>query len=134
MLKGLSLLAASEMGGALSRNFRAIPFLLGGAVLLLFGFGFLLDLAHGWLALRMGGVAASGIVAAVLLTLAGILLIAGQSIRNRRSRSPSALTTSALVAAPFAARILGGKLTLGAVLVAGVVTAGAMMGRYLGRE
>jgi hypothetical protein len=133
MFKALSLLAASELGGAVSRNVRAVPYFALGVLALLIGSGFLLDLAHAWLSLRMSPMAASGVLAAVLFTVAGIFLLVGLSIKNRRQPQVSPLTTSALIAAPFAARFLGTRLRFGTVAVAGVVAAGAVLGRFLGR-
>ncbi len=134
MFKGLSLLAASELGGRVSRNVRAMPYFAFAGLIFLFAFGFLLDVGHTWLALRLGSMAASGILAAVLLTMAVVALLVGYSVKRKRPSASSPLTTSALIAAPFAARLLGGKLKLGTVAVAGVVAAGAVLGRYIGRS
>ncbi len=134
MLKALSLLAASELGGALTRRLRAVPYFAVGALLFLFGFWFLLDLAHTWLTMRMSSMAASGALAAALLVLAGVLFAVGYSVKERPRTAASPLTTSALVAAPFAARFLGKRLRFGTVAVAGVVAAGAILGRYVGRS
>lgn len=133
MFKGLSLLAATELGGVISRNLRAVPYFVFGALIFLFGFGFLLDLAHTWLTLRLSPMAASGVLAAVLLTVAAISLIIGYSIKARRPATTSSLTTTALIAAPFAARFMGTRLKVGTMAVAGVVAAGAILGRYIGR-
>lgn len=134
MFKGLSLLAASELGGTVSRNLRAVPYFAFAALISVFAIGFLLDVGHTWLSLRMGSMAASGILAAVLLTLAVIALLVGYATKRKPPSATSPLTTSALIAAPFAARLLGGKLKLGTVAVAGVVAAGAVLGRYIGRS
>lgn len=132
MFKGLSLLAATELGGAVSRNVRAIPYFAFAALIFLFGFGFLLDLAHAWLSLRMSTMAASGVLAAMLLTVAGSLLLIGHTIQERR-QATSPLTTTALIAAPFAAKVLGSRLSFGTVAVAGVVAAGALLGRFIAK-
>jgi hypothetical protein len=134
MFKGLSLFAASEIKGVITRNVRAVVYFAVGGVVLLFALGFLLDLAHGWLTLRMGPLAASGVVAAVLLTIAGGLFLIGNMIKERPAAERSNLKTSAIIAAPFAARMLGGRIRLGTVAIAGVVAAGALLGRYLGRS
>jgi uncharacterized membrane protein YcfT len=134
MFKGLSLLAASEIKGVITRNVRAAVYFAVGAVVLLFALSFLLDLAHGWLAYRMGPGVASGVIAAVLLTVAGALFLIGNMIKDRPAPERSTLKTSAIVAAPFAARMLSGKLRLGTVAIAGVVAVGALLGRYLGRS
>ncbi|MCX7324556.1 MAG: hypothetical protein NTZ14_09020 [Hyphomicrobiales bacterium] len=134
MFKGLSLLAASEFGGSVARNLRAMPYFALAALIFLFGFGFLLDVVHTGLSLKLGSMAASGILAAGLLTAAGVALLVGHAIRHRGSAAPGALTTSALLAAPFAARFLGSRLRLGTVALAGVVALGAVLGRSLGRS
>jgi nitrate reductase gamma subunit len=123
MFKGLSLLAATEVGASVSRNLRALPYFLVGGLILLIGFGFLLALAHGWLAQELGSMAASGVIAATLISCAGLLLIIGSSIKARRVATSSPLTTTALIAAPMAASFM-----------AGVIAAGALLGRYLGRS
>lgn len=132
MFKGLSLLAATELGGLLSRNLRALPYYAFAALIFLFGFGFLLDLIHTWLSIRMSAMAASGVLAAVLLTVAGSLLLVGNAIKERRAAA-SPLMASALIAAPVAARFLGSKVRLGTVAVAGVVAAGALLGRFMAK-
>ncbi len=134
MFKALSLMAASELGSKVSRTLRAVPYFAFAAVIFLFAIGFLLDLVHTWIALRMGSMAASGVLGGVLLVLALGALITGYSIKNKRPAKSSAFSTSALIAAPVAARFLGGKLRLGTVAVAGVVAAGAVLGRYIGRH
>jgi hypothetical protein len=133
MFKGFSLLAATELGGTVSRNVRAMPYFAFGALIFLVGFGFLIALAHDWLSLRMGSMVASGILAAVLLTVAGAALLTGHTIKEQHPVGPSPLTASALIAAPIAARFLGGRLRLGTVALAGVVAIGAILGRSLGR-
>jgi uncharacterized membrane protein YcfT len=134
MFKGLSLLAASEIKGVITRNVKAAIYFAVGAVTLLFALSFLLDLAHGWLAFRMGPRAASGVIAAVLLTIGGAFFVIGNMVKDRPGPERSTIRTSAIVAAPFAARLLGGKLRLGTVAIAGVVAAGALLGRYMGRS
>jgi hypothetical protein len=134
MFKGLSLLAASEIKGVIARNVRAAVYFALGAVVLLFALSFLLDLAHGWLAFRTGPLAASGVIAALLLTAAGAFFLIGNLIKDRPAPSRSSLKASAVVAAPFAARMLGGKIRPGTVAIAGVVAIGALLGRYLGRS
>jgi hypothetical protein len=134
MFSGLSLFAVSEIKGVITRNVRAAVYFAVGGVLLLFALSFLLDLAHSWLSFRMGPLAASGVIAAVLLTVAGALFVVGNMIKDKPAAERSTLKTSAIVAAPFAARMLGGKLKLGTVAIAGVVAASALLGRYLGRS
>jgi hypothetical protein len=91
MFRGLSLLAATELGGTVSRNIRAMPYFAFGALIFLFGFGFLLDLAHTWLSLRAGPLAASGILAGVLLAAAGGLLVVGRRLHRSEGRGGQAV-------------------------------------------
>ena len=133
MFKGLSLLAASELGGTVSRNLRAMPYFAIGALIFLVGFGFLLAFGHMWLSVRMGAMAASGVLAAILMSAAGVALLIGHTIKDTKPVGPSPLTASALIAAPVAVRFLGGRLRLGSVALAGVVAAGAILGRSLGK-
>jgi hypothetical protein len=133
MFKGLSLLAATELGNVVSRNLRAMPFFILGGLILVVGFGFLLALAHTWLALELGSMAASGVIAVTLMACAALLLMIGSSIKAKQPKATSALTTTALLAAPLAATFMGTKLKVGTVAVAGVIAAGALVGRFLGR-
>jgi hypothetical protein len=134
MFKVLSLFAVSEIKGVITRNVRAAIYFAVGGVILLFAVGFLLDLAHGWLSYRLGPMAASAVIAAVLLTFAGVMFLVGHKTRESPRPERSTLKTSAIIAAPFAARMIGGKVRMGTVAIAGVVAAGALLGRYLGRS
>jgi hypothetical protein len=133
MFKGLSILAATEVGGVIHRNLRAASWFVAAGLVLIFGAGYLIDVAHTLLSQRFSPLAASGIVAASLMFVAAMLIVIGLVVKSRRKPVSTALTTTALVAAPVAARLFKGQLKLGTVLVAGVIGAGALLGRQMGR-
>ena len=133
MWQGLSLLAASEFGGVLKRNLRALACYVASAVVALIGLVFALQAAHSWLEWRMSPIAASLVIAASLLAFALILILAGQLVARRR-RGASPLASTALVAAPFAARMIGRKVSYGTVAIAGVVAMGVVLGRLMARD
>jgi hypothetical protein len=133
MWKALSLMAATDLAGALKRNIRAAAFFAVGAVLALIGVLYIIEAIHIWLAFRIGPVASSLVIAAAMLMLAGILILVGQSARERKTRSVT-MSSGAMMAAPFAARLIAKRTGLATVAVAGVVALGAVLGRYIGRE
>jgi uncharacterized membrane protein (DUF485 family) len=117
----------------LRRTAQALPWLVAGAVIALFGFAALIAAAHEWLALRMTPLAAHLVIAGVLLAIAVVAILVGMAVRARRGR-PALLTNTALVAAPMAARAIAGRVSLGTVALAAVVAIGAIVGRSLARE
>jgi hypothetical protein len=133
MWKGLSFLAATELGALLKRNLRAFGYYSAGALVAVIGVIFSLQAAHSWLTLRMDTISASLLIAAVMLFAAGILVIVGQFAAKRTNKS-TALASSALIAAPFAARLVGRKVSYGTIVVAGVVTMGVVLGRLMARD
>jgi hypothetical protein len=137
MWRALSLLAATELGGAVRRN--VVIFMIYGLALIVFAAacGFLISVAHALLAVAYGPIGASLIIAAVLLIVALGLMFVGFYMRHRVRRR-SAVATAALVAAPVVApaaiRALASNATVGAGLVAGAVALGAIVGRQMGRS
>jgi hypothetical protein len=134
MWKGLSLLAATDIVGTVKRNLNALVYFAIAAVLVLIGIIYALQALHYWLAFRIGVVGSSLVLAAVLLMVGGILMLVGQSVRERRQPPTSKLTAGAMMAAPFAARMVGRRVSVATIAVAGVVAIGALIGRQLGRE
>jgi hypothetical protein len=134
MLKGLSLLAASQVKGVVSRNLRALPYFVLALLIFIFGFSFLLDFLKSWLSLRMSTMAASGVMAAVLLTLAGAAMVIGHAIKHKKPKDINVMAASAMMAAPFASRLMGKKLTLQTIGVVGVLFASVLLGRFLKRS
>lgn len=132
MFKGLSLLAMTEAAGSLRQQVRALPWFAAGALIGLFAVATLLEAAHSWLSLRMSPVSAHLVIGVVLLTVGGTLAAIGMAIRSRKQKRDG-LTTTALVAAPVAAQLVGRHAAMPALVVVGVVAAGAMVGRLLGK-
>jgi hypothetical protein len=137
MWRALSLLAATEVGGAVRRN--VVIFMIYGLALIVFAAacGFLIAVAHALLAAAYGPIGASLIIAGVLLAVALGLMFVGFYMRHRVRRRGT-MATAALVAAPLVApaaiRTLAANATLGAGVVAGVVAIGALVGRQMGRN
>ena len=133
MLKGLSFLAATELGKAVSRNMRAAIYFGVGGLVAVIGLVFLVLAGHSWLALHLTEIEASLVVAATLLSIAGILMLFGASIRKRRTGSTS-LASTAVAMAPFAAGLVGRRSGVSTLILAGVVLLGALAGRQAGQR
>jgi hypothetical protein len=133
MWNGLSLLAATEFGSMLKRNLRAITYYVASALIAGIALVFLLQATHSWLVLHMSTIWASLLIAAVMLLFAGLLLLIGHDAGKRKS-APSPLASTALVAVPFAARMIGKRISLGTVAVAGVVAIGVVLGRLIAKD
>jgi hypothetical protein len=133
MWKGLSLLAANEVGGAIRRNVLATGIYGMAGIVGLIGVVFGLVAFQGWLSLRMSAIEADLLIAGLLLGVALLIAIVGAYTKHRR-RTSTALTASALLAAPIAAGVIGKRLNLGTIALIGVVALGAMLGRQLGRD
>ena len=133
MLNMLTLLAASEAGGAVKRNVRAVGYFAVGACAGLIGLVFLLIAARDALLAHMTLVMANLAVGGSMLVLGLILFLIGQYVRKRRNRS-NAFASTALVAAPFAARMVGKHVNVATLSVAGVLLAGAAVGHFLTRK
>lgn len=133
MLNALTLLAATEMGGAVKRNVRAVCYYAVAAGAGVVGLFFLLLAGRDALLPQLGPVMANVAVGGGMLALALLIYLIGYVIRNRRSRT-SPLASSAIVAAPFAAKMVGKRINLATLSVAGVMLAGAAIGHYLGRK
>jgi hypothetical protein len=133
MWKGLTLFAVTEVRGAISRNVRAAAIYAAAAVLAIGGVVFILHALHYWLALRMGVMQASLIIAGALILIAVVLMLLASSARRKPQRSVP-IASSALIAAPDVMKLLGRRKGLGALIVGSVVAAGALAGRYVGRH
>lgn len=133
MWQGLSLLAASELGGMLKRNLRALACYAASVLFVVVALIFALQAAHSWLEWRMSSIAASLVIAAVMLAIAAILILVGHFVAGRK-RSSSSLASTALVAAPFAARMIGKKVSYGTIAVAGTIAMGVLLGRFMAKD
>jgi hypothetical protein len=132
MWSSLSFLAANELGDTFRRQIRGASIALMGAIVGLAGLVFCLIALHSWLLLRVTPIEASLIIAAGLLT-ASVALLAAAAFARRSRKSSSGLTSTAIVAAPIALRIIGRRLDFRTVGIAGVLALGAIVGRQLGR-
>jgi hypothetical protein len=132
MWSGLSLLAATELGETLRRQIRAASIALIGAIVGFTGLVFGLIALHAWLLQRVTPIEASLIIAAGLLAVS-IVFLAAAAFSRRSRKNSSGLTSTALVAAPIAMRLIGARLDFRTVGIAGVLALGAIVGRQLGR-
>ncbi len=132
MWSGLSFLAASEAGEAFRRNMRAAVATCAAAITGFTALIFGLVALNAWLVQRFTAVEASLMVGGGLLAVSVVFLITAAYIRRSRKAS-SALASTAIVAAPIALRLIGGRLDFKAVGMAGVLALGAIVGRQLGR-
>lgn len=128
MFGGLGAFIASEISGAVRRNLIVYGLYALAVLLVLCSCGYALHALHTVLALSYGAVAASLWIAGGLLLSAFISFGVGAYVRSRK-RPARPLATTALVAAPVAAQLLGSKLGWRAALVGGVVVLGAILGR-----
>jgi hypothetical protein len=143
MLGGLSLLAAHEAGAAAKRHLNALALQVAAGFVMLVALVFALVGFHIWLMQGMTPWGASAVIAGGLLAVALVLIFAASVVKRRRTER-TALTSGALVAAPAAARVLGGRLMrgrlfggrlrLGTVALVAVVGLGALIGRQMARD
>jgi hypothetical protein len=133
MWSGLSLLAATEAGEVLRRHIRAAAIAGFGILAGMAGLVFGLIALHAWLLQRFTPIEASLMIAAGLVFVCMTFLLIAVFVRRSR-KNPSALAATALVAAPMAARLIGGRLDFKVVGIASVLALGAIVGRQLGRS
>jgi hypothetical protein len=130
--KGLSLLVANEMGGAVKRNMTVAAYFAAAGIVAVLASVFGLLALQNWLSLHVSDTEASLIVAAGLLVVAiGIGLI-GYSLKNRR-KSSSELTSTALAALPLAAQLIPSRVRMGTLTLIAVLAAAALLGRQAGK-
>jgi hypothetical protein len=128
MLGGLGAYIASEVSGAVRRNVIVYGLYGFGALLVLCAGGYALNALHTVLLASYGAVAASLWIAGGLL-LAGLISFGIAVYVKSRPRPARPLATTALVAAPIAAKLLGSKLSWRTAALGGVVVLGAILGR-----
>jgi cytochrome bd-type quinol oxidase subunit 2 len=136
MWRGLTLLAATELGSAMKRSVMSVVIYALAALSFLCALGFLVAAGHGSLAERYGDTMASLILAGIFFLVAIVIaLFAG--LARRQARRRRSLTSTALVVAPVMAppalRAFVAHPAIGAGVVAGIVALGAMVGRQWGK-
>jgi hypothetical protein len=130
MLGGLGAFLASEINGVVKRNLIVYGLYGLSALLIVCAAGYALNALHTMLVLRFGGVEASLMVAGGLV-IAALLVFALAALIKSRRRPPRPLATTALAAAPIAAKLMGSRMSWRTALVGGIVVLGAVLGRQL---
>ncbi|WP_439495503.1 hypothetical protein [Bosea sp. (in: a-proteobacteria)] len=130
MLGGLGAFLASEINGVVKRNLIVYGLYGLSALLIVCAAGYALNALHTMLVLRFGGVEASLMVAGGLI-IAALLVFALAALIKSRRRPPRPLATTALAAAPIAAKLMGSRMSWRTALVGGIVVLGAVLGRQL---
>ncbi len=129
MLGGLGNFIASEVSGAVKRNVIIYGLYGFSALLVLCAAGYALNALHTVLTLRYDPITASLWIAGGLLLAALLSLGVATHVKNRR-RPPRPLATTALAAAPIAAKLLGSsRIGWRTAVVGSVVILGALIGR-----
>lgn len=135
MLKYLALAAAGEARAAVRREAIAAAFFAIGVIVTTLAVVFAALAIREWLAFSLGltFLEADLAVAGSFAVIAAIVVAVGVHQRRRRTQ-PSALATSAILAAPIAAGALGRRLSVGTIVAVAAVVAGAYLGRQVGRR
>lgn len=127
MMKGLTLLAAQEIGGSVKRRMTAIGTFVAAGIVGGAGVIYALNALRDWLSTQFTMLQANLIVAGGLGIVAIILVLVGGA-QKRRPASSGTATSAALLAAPLAVKTIG-KLNVGTIATIGVLAAGAYLGR-----
>lgn len=136
MFGALGSYVASEVSGVVKRNVTVLA-LYGLTVLLMVcAAGYGLGALHSYLALTHGVIAASLWIAGGLFLFALISLGLASYVKHRpRPSRPVPVAQTALLAAPFAAKLAKSKnMNWRTVAVGGVVVLGLVLGRQLFRR
>lgn len=133
MFKGLALLAAGEVGGAVKRKLTAYVLFAIAGLIALAGLGYLLGALHIWLSVNYSPIQASLFIAGGLFVVALAFAIAGAIVARRKASNAQALQTAAAVAAAPLALRAASKINPTALVALGVVAVGAILGRKLGK-
>ncbi|WP_296575310.1 hypothetical protein [Phreatobacter sp.] len=135
MWRGLTLLAATELGSAMKRSVATVITSVLAAASLICALGFLVAAGHGVLADSWGATAASLIIAAIFFLLAMVIMLWAGLVRRQRRRH-SLATTAMMVApamAPPAVRAVASHPVIAAGVIAGIAALGAVLGRQRGK-
>jgi hypothetical protein len=128
MLGGLGAFIASEVSGAVKRNVIVYGLFGLTALLVVCSVGYALNALHTVLLIHYGPVAASLWIAGGLLATALLAFCVALFVKNRR-RPPRPLSTTALAAAPIAAKLLGSRMSWRMAMVGGILVLGTVLGR-----
>ena len=130
MFKLMALLASGEVADAAGRRMRLAGAYALAVVFVLLSLVFALIGARDWFMVHMSPALANLLVAGVLLVVAGLVVLVGTTLTNRRRRK--SLSSAALFAAPLALRSIGVR-NMGTAAVLATLVGGAVIGRKLTR-
>lgn len=137
MWRGLSLLAATEVGSAMKRSVVGAVIYLVALLCLAVAFGFLVAAGHDVLAEAYGDTRASLILAGLFAAVGAVIMLVSAWIRSRARHRRTLATTAMVVApamAPSVVRTVIRHPGVSAGVVAGIVALGAILGRQWGKE
>ena len=133
MLKGLTLLAATEVGSRIRTKIAALG-LYGAAGLVGFlGLVFALAAVMIRLSRSFTPLTASIIISVALFVIAGILVLVARFRHPPPSKS-SLLGNAALLAAPAALKLAGRRVSFTTAAAVAAVALGALVGRRIARD
>lgn len=132
MIKGLTLLAAQEIGGSVRRRATAIGLYAAAGIVGGAGVIYALNALRDWLATQFTTVQANLMVAGGLVAVGAILAGVGL-MQSRRRESNGTATTAAILAAPLAVKTLG-RLNFATIATLGVLAAGTYLGRQVAKS
>ena len=132
MMKGLTLLAAQEIGGSVKRRMTAMGLFAAAGIVGLTGVIYALNALRDWLSTQFTTLEANLMVAGGLIVVAAILVVVGIA-RKRRPAGNGAATSAAILAAPLAVKTIG-RLNIGTIATIGVLAAGAYLGRQAAKS
>ncbi len=133
MLKGLTLLAATEVGSRIRYKIAALGYYGAAGVVAFLGLVFLLVALLIWLSRSFSPLGASLIIAVGLFVVAGGLAIAARYQQPAKTQS-SPLSSAALLAAPAALKVASRRVSFTTVAAVAAVALGALVGRRIARD
>jgi hypothetical protein len=132
MMKGLTLLAAQEIGGSVKRRATAIGYFVAAGIVGGAGSIYALNALRDWLGTQFTGLQANLMVAGGLIVIAVSLAIVGYA-QKRRPANNSTATSAAILAAPLAVKTIG-RLNIATITTIGVLAVGAYLGRQAAKS
>ncbi len=133
MLKGFTLLAATEVGSRIRSKIAALGFYGAAGVVGFLGLVFALVAIMIRLSRMFTPLTASIIISVTLFVIAGILVLVARFQRPPPSKS-SPLSAAALLAAPAALKVAGRRVSFTTVAAVAAVALGALVGRRIARD